>query len=133
MRKKDRKALGRYLRATGDSMELRDWTFVLEHEPCDGEATATVTTLYGRKTAYIKVCPEFRERTPEEQRHAIAHELMHCHFDSCHQMVRNDLEKLLGKPADTAFYNAYLRQFEHGIDASSAAIAKHLPMIEWPD
>ena len=52
---------------------------------------------------------------------------------SVDDMMRDDLDTLLGKPADTIFWKSWRRQLEYAIDATAAAIAKHMPLIEWPD
>lgn len=132
MKKRDRKALGRYVRHVADLMELRDWTVELGREPTPDGIAGRCNIVYGRKLARIGVASDFRDDDPESQRQTIAHELVHCHLDSAYNMVQNDLEDLLGKPADTVFLLGYKRQMEYGVDALASAIAKHLPLIEWP-
>lgn len=131
MTKAERKVLGGYVRDTADAMELRDWTIELMHDPCEDGAMATVNSPFGRKLARVWVCEDFRERSAEEQRDTIVHELVHLHLESAASMVRTDLEEHLGKQADKLFFDAWRRLFEYGIDGLSAAIAKHLPLIDW--
>jgi hypothetical protein len=47
-------------------------------------------------------------------------------------MVRTDLEEFLGKQTDQVFYNGFRRQVEYSTDAIATAIAKHMPLIDWP-
>jgi hypothetical protein len=133
MRKRDRKALGRYIRWCADAMELRDWTIELMHDPCEPDCNASVEIVYGRKFARVFVNQDFRAYDPERQRHTIVHELVHLHLESACSMVRNDLEHYLPRPVDHVFWEGYKRQVEYGVDALASAIAKHLPLVEWPD
>jgi len=133
MRKRDRRELERYVRWVADEMELRDWTIEVSSEPPGrDDAIATMQPVDGRKLAVMRLCPGFRDREAEDQRHTIVHEILHCHFAAADHAVENDLEGLLGKPADGIFYEAFRRSLEYGIDATAAAVAKHLPLIDWP-
>jgi hypothetical protein len=133
VKKRDRKALGEYIRWVANEMELRDWTFTVAREASDEAHDASVSITYGRKRAQIYVSADFRAFDPGRQTHTIVHELVHCHLDSACGMVRNDLEEHLGKQADRLFWDAFRRQMEYGVDALADAIAKHLPPIKWPD
>lgn len=105
MKKRERKALCAYLRFVANEMELRDWTFNVQYR-CDSEdAYATVHPIDGRKRATIKFEEDFR---------------------------RSDFESHLGSPADSLMFRAASRNLEYGVDGLAHAIAKHLPLIEWP-
>lgn len=132
MTRRDRKALGRYIRFVADAMELRDWTFVLSHDPAPDDCHAHITNTYGRKLAVIQVASDFRSAPPEQQRQTICHELVHCHLESSTNMVLNDLSEHLGKQADWLFWESFKRQIEYGVDALASALAKHMPLIVWP-
>lgn len=132
MKKRDRKALSEYIRRVADLMELRDWTVSLSKEPSPEGISARVSVTYGRKLAWIQVAPAFRDEHPDDQRQTIVHELVHCHVDAAYSMVLNDLEELLGKPADSIFLKGYKRQMEHGVDALASALAKRMPLVDWP-
>lgn len=133
MNQKDRKVVGDYLRSCADAMELRDWhiDYSREELDADGDAAADVDVLYGRKRARIRLRAGFKDLPREDQRHIVAHELVHCHVEVLLDMARNDLEQLLGKPADHVFWLSYKRQLELAVDGLTTAIAKHLPLIEW--
>lgn len=132
MKGRDRKELHRYIRWVADAMELRDWTLVLSRIDAEDGDNGHINLTYGRKLATIRLCSDFRTMEPEQQRHTIVHELVHCHLEPAHNMVGNDLEKMLGKPADQVFYDGFRRQAEYATDALASAIAKHMPLIEWP-
>lgn len=133
MRKKDRKALGRYIRHVADLMELHDWRLHLQDEPSEDDCNAQTRLIYGRKVAEIKVAEGFRFIEPERIRQTVIHELVHCHFAAISNQVGNDLGEPLGKQAADLFYEAWLRNFEYGVDATAAALAPHMPLIGWPE
>lgn len=133
MNKRDRKALGEYVRTIADAMELRDWHIDLMHDPCEDEALASISATYGRKRASISFNRSFRDLAPDVQRRTVAHELVHLHLEPACDIVKADLVELLGRPADTVLWLGFKRQIEYGVDALSDAVAKHLPLIEWPD
>lgn len=132
MKKRDRRALGEYIRHVADRMELRDWTLHLDSDPCHDSNNASMNSIYGRKIARIRVHEGFRTWEPERQRHAIVHELVHCHLWSATEMVQCDLAEHLKKQGDRIFWDGFRRQVEYGVDGLASAIAKHLPLIEWP-
>lgn len=131
MKKKERKTLCRYIRWVANELELRDWTIELLRAPAPADSLGYVHITYGRKLAEIRLSSDFRTRHPEDQRHTIVHELVHCHLESAHNMIFNDLEEFLGKQTDQVFYNGFKRQVEYGVDALASAIAKRLPVIDW--
>jgi hypothetical protein len=132
MKKKDRRELERYIRWMADEMELRDWTIVLADEPCSPENEGDCKPTYGQKLATIRLCKEFRSHEAERQRRTIVHELLHCHWNAAWDMVDRDLEKALGAQADLLFSVAFNRNAEYALDATAHALAKHLPLIDWP-
>jgi hypothetical protein len=132
MTKRDQKVLGRYIRRVADELELRDWTLTLSNNPAPKDCYGHMTETYGRKLAVIEVCADFRNLDAEQQRHTIVHELVHCHLAPPTNMVLNDLEKELSDTTDRIFWASYKRQIEYSTDALASALAKHLPLIDWP-
>ncbi len=133
MRKRDRRELGRYARAMADELELRDWTINLLYRPSDRCNDAEIGCVYGQKTANLQVSENFRQLDRDRQRQTITHELLHCHWHLPSEMVvTKDLEAALGAQADQLFAEGFRRQLEYAIDATAAALAKHLPYIDWP-
>ena len=133
MNARERKVLGEYIRSVADAMELRDWTLELSHGPPDLEDSfAEVTPTDGRKIAVIAFCEEFRRLEPTKQRMIVVHELVHCHTAMVQHQVERDLEKHLGLPVDRIFFHSFRRNLEYAVDGLTHALAKHLPLIEWP-
>lgn len=131
MKKRDRKALGRYIRAVADEMGLRDWNLHLLNEPADDDCNAQACIIYGRKRASIRVCEGFRDFEPERIRHSVVHELIHCHTAAMDNLVEHDLDEHLGIPTAAIFHAGYRRHAEYAVDGLADALAPHMPLIEW--
>lgn len=115
----DRAELERYVRWMADELGLRDWTLILSHDPPkDEDAGGEIEPRYARKVATVKVAKDFRELTPEYQRHVIVHELLHLHVEGAAVIVRNDLweGRLVSYDAYQAIWYAYRTQMELGVD-----------------
>lgn len=132
MKKRDHKALTAYIRETADAVGLRDWEVRLSDERAAEGKAASVQAVFGRKFARVLIGKDFRGESPEDQRDTIVHELIHLHLEPAADMVYRDLEKVLGRPADAVFTNGFERQLEYGIDGLAAALAPHMPLIDWP-
>lgn len=133
MSKRDRKALLNYIRWAANELELRDWTITLDRAPCASNLMGHVHCTNGARDLQIAVNADFKDYTPEEQRETIVHELVHVHWDPCWKMVQSDLGDALGKPVYYVFCDSYRRAMEYGVDGLAKAIAKHLPVIQWPE
>lgn len=116
----------RYMERVADLCELRDWRIVWDG-PIDEDDTSAghCVTVYGRKVARISLS---KGMTPEQLRHALVHELVHCHTDPASALVQRDLEALLEERVDRAFWLGFRRAFEYGVDGIATALAKHVPL-----
>jgi hypothetical protein len=140
VKKRDRKELGRYVRAVADEMGLRDWTLNLEVDSPDTPDGApdgmrwgaSCEPVPGRKAATITFDPCHREAQPEDLRETVVHELTHCHFFGVWDTIRRDLLRSLGQDSYDLFTAGVERHMEYGIDAIAEVIAKQMPLIEWP-
>jgi hypothetical protein len=132
MPQEDWDVLGLWIREAANSLGLRDWFFVVKHSPPDNEsALASVDTVKGRSFATIRVCTDFRELTDWEQRNAIVHELLHCHFNSVHHYLFEVIPGQLGGPTSAAVMEGVMLQEEFGVDALATAICDGFPPIPW--
>jgi len=115
----------RYVAKVADLMELKDWRIYFDDELPEDEAEGSCATAYGRKIARIQVNHTL---DPEKVRHAIVHELVHCHTDPATVLVQRDLEELLEERVDRAFWVGFRRAFEYSVDGIATALAKHVPL-----
>jgi hypothetical protein len=132
VRKRDRKALERYIRTTADEMGLRDWRISLSRKPADGSANAAIWLRTNHKEAVIYVAADFRDHAPDEQRCSIVHELIHCHLEPPTKLLTGDLRQHLGD-SGSLFIEAFINAIEYGVDGLATAIAPRLPLIDWPE
>ena len=119
-----RTARTRYVERIADSMELRDWRIVLRFDPKD-EDSGFVRTTYGRKLATMQLD---WTASKETIRHSTCHELIHLHMDCAANTIQNELSHFLEDAVDKAFFLAFNRQLELGVDGLATAIAKHQPL-----
>ncbi len=136
------KELGRYIRWCANEIGLRDWTLELYRDPPrqrsnsgDEEVHANVCVTAGRQLAIIRVAANFRTLTPEVQRNAVIHELLHCHLDQTWRVIGEDLygSELLTPGQYRLLKSSFVRAEENATDAIATAVAKHFPLVEWPD
>ena len=138
MKKKHRKAFGYYVRWIADEMGLRDWRFEIEwREPEEVDEVeghvrgASCEPVPGRRVATLGFGEHLREVDPEDLRETVVHELIHCHLAALWAQLRQDLLNPLGQETYNAFIASSERNMEFGVDALAAALAKHMPLIEW--
>ena len=105
-------------RIAGD-MRLRDWKlFIGEDVPSGDDTTADCYPIPGRKYATIRFSESFLRDTPEDQRHTIVHELIHCHLAQIQRVIEVKLDN------DAIVRN----QLEYAVDALADVIAPLLPL-----
>jgi hypothetical protein len=110
-----------YFREVADRMRLKDWTVeVAPDPPADSGALAEVVCTYGRLWATVRLGDGFLVRSPEEQRHAVVHELVHCHTDLAAQIALEAMPE--------AVKAVFRRLKEHETDALAEIIAPHMPL-----
>lgn len=140
MTKRDRKALGSYCRTIADAVELRDWTVMVavavpQHaERKDGrEWSAASRSLPGRKYVTVTFDPGCRDWSPEDLRATVCHELLHAHLAPLMDLIREDLGGHLSCATHDLLIDGTTRHMEFAVDALADAVAKHLPLIKWPE
>jgi hypothetical protein len=128
---KQQKRLGTYARWIANEIELRDWTIVISDDPpSNPDHIACMNCVYGRKRANIHVAADFWTTTPEDQRQAICHELVHIFLKPL-EFNLNNVEQPLGTTAFHLLSEAHRDLAEYAVDALADAIAKHLPLPKW--
>jgi hypothetical protein len=132
MKKRERKALERYVRMVAGEVGLRDWAFYFDWDkPADEGDGASVWWPEGQKRARLRFNERFREYDPESQRRFVVHELVHCHFAPMQDTVEEDLQPHLSRPTYDIYSRGFRRDLEYGIDAVADTLARHMPLIDW--
>ncbi len=122
--------LGGYVQTIRDALAMTNWTVRLEHRPAEDGNTAEIQCVYGRKLANLRVCDDWWERTPDDQRHTIVHELLHCHLDGADTVIRG-LREVLGGPAHSVACEAHHTALEFAADGIADAVSPLLPLPPW--
>lgn len=124
--------LGAYLRETANQLGLRDWFFEMNYAPlsADGDVIATVRCIYGRKRASVRLVQDFAQRSKEEQRMVIIHELLHCHTERIEQPLRHGQAawKILGDSAADVLSDQIHLAIEDAVDGIAETIAERFPL-----
>jgi hypothetical protein len=107
-----------YVRKIADILHLRDWSFeIYEELPSDSDAVASINPIYGRKRAVIRLSEGFLNDSKSDQRHTLAHELIHCHTGPMQRVI--EAEEHMTAAARIAM--------EYCVDGLADAIAPLLP------
>ena len=128
MSPKEYRSLARYIASIAKDFGLRDWDLSLDSDPCDDDAIASVNTAYGRKAAVINVAADFEHYTPEAQRMAVIHELIHIHQAQIIDLIERTLPNAIGAAAFLMFNAAWRQAMEHSTDGLATAIADRYPI-----
>jgi hypothetical protein len=133
MTKQEIGILGGYIRQLANALALRDWQFTISDKPCDEDAVASILATAGRKRAQIRLAWNFRDLDPEEQRHTIVHELLHCHFASVNDLICIDLSRVsfLSDHEHDGIFLPFKRLMEYGIDGVADGVSDLFPLIDW--
>jgi hypothetical protein len=134
MTKRDRKTLQTYIDILADLMRLGHWTIILHEEVETGEGNiATVESGEHMDSAFIRVCEDFKEYTPEEIRNVMCHELIHLHLCRADDVWHSDVVKsgVCKGAAFTLAYETFGRLSEIAIHNLSKIMSVQLPLIKW--
>lgn len=123
------RSLARYIFSIAKDFGLRDWELTLASDPPDSpSAIASFEAVYGRKRGIVRVSEGFEHESPEDQRNAILHELVHAHTAPAREYINRTLPSILGAAAWATFDAAYEQANEFSVDAIAAAIADRYPL-----
>ena len=123
--------MDRYVRDVADQMTLKDWRISLLRDPCADDCNADVQSLYGKREARIRICLDFTEKSGDEQRRIITHELTHVHIDPTLDVLFR-LQPHVGSVPYAMACAQQKETIEFGVDALSRLIAPAMPMCELP-
>lgn len=109
-----------YLRLLADRLHLKDWSFVLRDEaPDSADAIAAINCAEGRKYAWCYLSESFLRSSPEDQRHTLIHELLHCHMAGADHVAARMI---------TEHFQLYRLHCEYAVDGLADALAPLLPL-----
>lgn len=114
-----------YIGTIADQMGLQDWKIILMDEaPKDDDAGAVSNVVYGRKVVKLWFStPE----SPEELRHWVVHELLHCHA-ALLDWNANSIKRALSDQVFDVWRGGFEDATELMIDAIATAWAEMFPL-----
>jgi hypothetical protein len=118
-----------YFRLVADSLDLRDWHIVLNRQPpSDLELMAQSQIVYGRRSVVMWLSSHFLAQSPQDQRQAVIHELLHAHFYPIQAVVHQAFDD----DDERTFCRLHHLYFEQTVDSVATAVASLLPLPETP-
>jgi hypothetical protein len=134
MPKKDFMRIGAYIRNVANQFGLRDWYLSLAWSPItdeeDSDAMACITRTYGQRHATIRVMADFALLPPQQQSHALVHELLHLHLDDVEFLARETLQDSMGELAYGMYRSLLHAEIEKAVDNMALSMAELLPRID---
>jgi hypothetical protein len=124
------RSLVRYIDFMSRELRLEGWTFYIHFDEAADGANATVTCTDNRKIAHINLSATFDNLTPEEQRHAVIHELLHVHLWEITDYCDETLPEMLGQPVFAVFRQALRKFDEQATDALATALGPKFALWE---
>ena len=123
-----RDQLQSYVDSLKPLLRLTDWVIDTNADATLGDLTAAeIHFANGRCGARVDFATDFWDRTPDEQRVIVVHELVHCHFRGT-QDAMDTVADQLGNEGRTFACAMHQRAVEHGTDAVALALAPFVPL-----
>jgi hypothetical protein len=118
-----------YVHELQEELGLHSWDVAVRTHPCDDDADAKIFPTDDRRVATVELKQDFLQDTPEEQRYAIVHELLHCQttfqlMDALHAVASPHL----ASPVMQSIRNIVHHEAELTTDALTVVIAPYLPL-----
>lgn len=113
------------------SLRLHMWNIYVAEETADDDCNASIHFTPGRRYATIRFAEDWDERSPEDKRHDVVHELLHVF----HNDVDDNLWRFIDESGDLSDYvkSILLSQtrtdLERMVDSLTNVIAPLMP--EW--
>lgn len=136
--KKQTRLIGDYTRDIFDAVGLRDWFFYLMRDPAEDsdsqlatrndECLASIERTDGAKVAYLRLGRNFLKLEPDQQRHTIVHEALHCHLTDLNSLIQEDLAQHLDEKVHALVCKTFIRDLEYAIDGIASEFAKAMPL-----
>jgi hypothetical protein len=115
-----------YLKAR---MRLTDWEIVLDEDEAQERAMADIGVVPGRKVATLRLCRGFEGLSPQQQRHAMVHELNHVHLFRM-VLASEDCEEYMSRREYRRYRRGLYREMEYAVDGVSDYVAPLLATMQ---
>ncbi len=128
----DHAALTAYLRQIADHLRMVDWEVEVQRDPCEEDAFATYHRTRGKQYASIRVCENFFDLPPEQQRETTVHELLHGPLEFA-RLPLEDIKAFLPEAVYALADTTMLDAIEIAVHRLSLVLAPTLPLPEFAD
>jgi hypothetical protein len=117
-------------RAYANRLGLRNHTIeVVDDPPHDPRALAEVQMALGRDHIRLRLSEFFPAASEEEQRHALAHELMHPHMHRLTERTIDAFQEHIGGVAYRIWLAGFRDDVEEVVDRMASMVEQLLPSI----
>ncbi len=115
-----------YMHFLANNMALKDWTIELGWTSHDDDNYAANHLARVRKSSIIELSPNYWSQSPEDRRHTLTHELLHCHANAFYALVETARE-VLGAQVWNVYEKSIDDEMERMVDAISDGISGLYP------
>lgn len=125
------RAIAAYIRQVADLMGLAHWDVYLAAKPAPKDAWASVHPVDGRQVAPIYVCRGWWDRSLEDRRNDIVHELIHVIHRDQTDLIRLGLADsgYLPEKAYRLLFSGFRQATEVMVDHLASVIAPSMPLM----
>lgn len=113
-------------------LSLSDWSITVSRHRVNGGEIAQSFVRHQADISTIALSAECHEWDAAELRQNLTHELLHPHFERVTALADRLIENELGTRAEAIIVAAVSEVEEQTIDRLATAIARFLPLPEWP-
>jgi hypothetical protein len=125
--------LEHWLRRQADRLGLRDWAIrMTAHAPTNENSWAESHIQDNSEETVVAVSKDWLTQDPEEQRHSLTHELLHCHFYPVTRMAERLWSSELGRRTEAVIEMAVQITEERALDRLARALSQLLESVEVP-
>lgn len=127
-------ALQAYVWEIRDMLRLRHWDVFLAAEQAEDDANASVHPTPGKFVAGIRLAEHWFDRTPEDQRNDIVHELLHLVHRDQAEVIRCGLQDsgYLPAKAFALLWRLFELHTEAMVDHLAGVLAPVMPLPDLP-
>ncbi len=120
--------LDAYVREVAQKLKCGDWTISLPHDRfCEDDAHATIQFTSGKRVAVIRFGADLLDRSREEQRHTIVHEVIHILINPM-ESAFDALSSQITSATYSVAWSNFNRHLEEATDQLAFVLAPMLPL-----
>ncbi len=121
-----------WLRSAADRLALRDWRIRVSAYIAHDQALASSFIRDRADESEIAVGRDFAQRSPDDQRVSLVHELLHPHFHRVSRLAFELIEDELGRRTEAVIQVAVRSAEELTIERLARALAPSFAPVELP-